>query len=72
MSGHEGKRNQMKGRAMSMKQNISPLGWIFFATTYAPYESVFWAPIGHPIAQLTWGLIDLKLFPIKGVSKNEV
>ena len=45
-SGHEGERNQMKGRAMSMKQKLSPMGCKTFFTT-PPYESVFWAPLPY-------------------------
>ena len=59
---------------MSMKQKLYITTGLenYFPYHYALYDSAFWAPIGHPIAHLTWGLIDLKLFPLKGLSKKEV
>ena len=70
MSGHDGKRNQMKGRAMSMKQK-SPKGLEnYFPYHYAPCEPVFWAPIGHPIAHLRMRLKDMKGRAMKGTEKT--
>ena len=70
MSGHDGKRNQMKGRAMSMRQKLSPTGWIFFTAT-TPLQISFLGSARVPFAQLTWGLIVLKLFPIKGWARKK-